>query len=302
MNIAITGGTGFIGSRLVDYLLKEGHQIKILTRSLKNKEAKEGVTYIKWLSEDSTPAVELEGIEAIYHLAGESIGAKRWSTEQKQKILNSRIDSTNELLSIISKMEQKPKTLISASAIGYYGNSESETFTEKSKSVDNKFLTSVVQQWEEQVAGAREFGIRTVFCRLGIVLHANEGALNQMLLPYRLFIGGPLGTGNQWFSWIHIDDVIDLFAFVLLHEELTGPINLTSPHPKQMKEFGKILGSVLNRPHWIPVPGFALKILLGDMSTLVLDGQKVLPEQALKHGYSFKFPNLNEALTHLLQK
>ncbi|KMK74949.1 TIGR01777 family oxidoreductase [Alkalihalobacillus pseudalcaliphilus] len=302
MKIAITGGTGFIGTRLVNHLIEQGHEAIILTRNPQQQPKKENVTYVKWLQEDATPEKELEGIQAVYHLAGESIGNKRWTANQKEKILKSRIDSTRALMSILSKLNKKPNTLISASAIGFYGNSESAIFTEKDEPVDESFLTTVVGEWEKEVAKAQELGIRTVYARLGIVLHPKEGALKQMLLPYKLGIGGPLGSGKQWFSWVHIQDVISLFYFVLLKAEIDGPVNFTSPNPTQMNEFGRTIGSVINRPHWIPIPGLVMKLLLGEMSTLVIDGQKVLPNQALLHEYQFQYPHLKQALTDLLQE
>ncbi|MED1599955.1 TIGR01777 family oxidoreductase [Alkalihalophilus marmarensis] len=301
MKIAVTGGTGFIGSKLTSALTKEGHSVYILTRNPDNKPEQPSVTYIKWLSEGAKPEKELEGIDAIVNLAGESIGEGRWTEERKKKIKSSRIDATKEVISILEKLDKKPDVLVNASATGYYGNSLTETFTEESSPVERNFLSDVVIEWEKEAIKAQELGIRTVFTRFGIVLSKEEGALNRMLLPYKLFAGGPLGSGKQWFSWVHIDDVVGLILFSLKQKAAEGPINVTSPHPLQMNDFGKVVGDVLGRPHWLPAPSFALKMALGEMSTLVLDGQKVLPVKAEKLGYTYHFRDLKPALCDLLK-
>ncbi|WP_100371810.1 TIGR01777 family oxidoreductase [Bacillus sp. FJAT-45037] len=301
MKIAITGGTGFIGSKLTSALTEQGHTVYILTRNPDNKPEQPSVTYVKWLNEDAEPEKTLDGIDAVVNLAGESIGDGRWTEERKKRIMSSRIDATREVISLIGKLNKKPKVLVNASATGYYGNSLKETFTEESSPVEQNFLADVVKKWESEAIKAEQFEIRTVFTRFGIVLSKNEGALNRMLLPYKLFAGGSLGSGEQWFSWVHIDDVVGMIIFSLTNEQVEGPINVTAPQPLKMNDFGKVVAEVLGRPHWLPAPSFALKIALGEMSTLVLDGQKVLPEKAEILGYPFQFKTLKPALNDLLK-
>jgi uncharacterized protein (TIGR01777 family) len=301
MKIAIAGGTGFIGSKLTSFLVSQGHTIFILTRDATNKPAKPNVTYIEWLHNTANPEEKLEGIDAIVNLAGESIGSGRWTPQRKKHILQSRIQSTQAVIQLLKGLTTKPKVLVNASAVGFYGNSKTETFTEDSKPIEECFLSDVVQKWEQEAQAAAMLGVRVVFCRLGVVLDSQEGALARMLLPYRLFAGGPLGSGDQWLSWIHVDDAVQMFAFSIENEKITGPLNVTAPFPYTMSDFGKMVAQVLNRPYWFPAPSIALKLLLGEMSTLVLDGQKVLPQKAIKHNYSFLYETLEPALTHLLK-
>ncbi|EWG13230.1 TIGR01777 family oxidoreductase [Cytobacillus firmus] len=301
MRIAIAGGTGFVGSALVKKLLEKKHELFILTRNTADKRPSKNLNYVQWLNDDNSPEDALEGIDVFINLAGESINSGRWTDERKKRILNSRITATMEVLRIISRLEEKPYTLINASAVGYYGTSRNETFTEATRKSGTDFLAETVRRWEEEASKAEEFEVRTVFCRFGIILEKNDGALPRMALPYKLFAGGPVGTGDQWVSWIHLDDVVNGILFCIEHEQLQGPVNFTSPNPLTMKQFGKTLGEVLNRPHWMPAPGFALKIALGEMSTLVLEGQKVLPAKLQAFGYDFLYPDLRSALRNIYQ-
>ncbi|MFE4521497.1 TIGR01777 family oxidoreductase [Cytobacillus firmus] len=301
MRIAIAGGTGFVGSTLVKQLLEKKHELFILTRNTADKHTSKNLNYVQWLTDDDSPEDALEGIDVFINLAGESINSGRWTDERKKRIFNSRITATREVIRIISRLEEKPYTLINASAVGYYGTSWNETFTEATRKSGTDFLAETVRRWEEEASKAEEFEVRTVFCRFGIILEKNDGALPRMALPYKLFAGGPVGTGDQWVSWIHLDDVVNGILFCIEHEQLQGPVNFTSPNPLKMKEFGKILGEVLNRPHWMPAPGFALKIALGEMSTLVLEGQNVFPEKLQAFGYDFLYPDLRSALRNIYQ-
>lgn len=296
MKIAITGGTGFVGNVLSDELLKDGHELFILTRNPDKQSAHENMTFIGWMTEGATPETHLDGIDAFINLAGESINSGRWTEERKRRILASRIDSTQEALRIIRNLENKPTSFINASAIGIYPSSVSKTYTEASTEHSEEFLGQTVQIWESEAGKAREMGIRVAFMRFGIVLGKDGGALPKMAIPYKLFAGGPVGSGEQWMSWIHIQDIAKGISYTLQHEDIEGPVNLTAPHPLQMNEFGKVLAEVLGRPHWLPVPSLALKAAMGDMSTLVLDGQKVIPEVLLNHGYEFEYPHLKDAL------
>ncbi|WP_226585112.1 TIGR01777 family oxidoreductase [Halobacillus litoralis] len=299
MKIAITGGTGFVGTQLTKRLKDEGHDLYILTRSPDQYTDTEQVTYIGWLKDEYNPAEQLPALDAIVNLAGESLNSGRWTEERKQSIMNSRIKATEGVIDIIERLPQKPAVLVNASAVGYYGQSKTKTFTEETSRPGNDFLANVVVEWEERASKAIEHGVRTVYVRFGIIL-GEEGALPKMVLPYKMMVGGNLGSGEQWMSWIHIEDVVGIIDFAIKNDEVNGPLNGTAPNPKRNKDFGETLGSVMNRPHWLPVPSIALKAALGDMSTLLLDGQSVIPKKALTQGYTFNFPELKPALQSIL--
>ncbi|HET7629606.1 MAG TPA: TIGR01777 family oxidoreductase [Bacillales bacterium] len=299
MHIALTGGTGFIGSAITDRLIANGHKVSILTRAPYDQNSREGVKYVQWLTEDSCPEQVLADVDAIVNLAGESINRGRWTTSRKARILESRLKATDAVLHLIKHLHPQPRVLVNASAIGFYGTSEIQTFTEANESAADDFLASVVTQWETKAAQAEALGVRTVFARLGVVL-GREGALPRIVLPYKLGIGGTIGTGRQWLSWVHVEDVARMLLFAIENGEIRGPLNVTAPEPVRMKPFGQAVGDVLHRPHWLPVPAFALRMGLGEMSDLILKGQRVLPEKALSHGFSFKFPDLHQALSSIL--
>lgn len=298
MKIAISGGTGFIGRNLVSFFHQRGDEIYILSRKPHNFSHSNGIHYIQWLTEDASPEKHLEGIDVFINLAGTSIDTK-WNEKTKKDIQESRIRATNEVVRIIESLENKPNVLINASAIGIYGTSLDKVFTEKSNETGNDFLAQTVSMWEDCAKKAMEFNVRVVLARFGVVLHPTEGALPKMTLPYQFFAGGPVGSGKQWISWVHIDDVINLMAFVIECEQVEGPINITSPLPVKMNEFGQNLAKVLKKPHWLKTPSFALKTLLGEKSMLVLEGQKVLPEKAIDLGYQFLYPTIQPALMNL---
>ncbi len=301
LNIAIAGGTGLIGTALTHHFTSQGHQVFILTRT--PQEQKGNVNYIQWLMPGSKPEEKLPPLDALINLAGDSIGSGRWTQQKKERILNSRLSATSAAISLLEQLERKPSVFINASAIGVYGHSFTETFTEDHAD-DGKgnFLKDVVIYWENEAKKAELLDIRTVFPRLGLVLDQQGGALPKMLLPYRFFAGGNLGTGNQWYSWVHIDDVVRMFEFAIQKQQIHGAMNVTAPHPVKMKEMGQVISSILKRPHWLPVPSLALKIVLGEMSSLLLEGQRVLPEKALRHGYQFTYPTVNKALVQILKK
>ncbi|ALS79362.1 TIGR01777 family oxidoreductase [Planococcus kocurii] len=297
MKVAITGGTGFVGKELTRLLLDRGDEVVILTRNPKTTANK--ITYAKWLEKDAVPEKQLEGVDAFVNLAGTSINDGRWSEEQKKMIYSSRMDATNELLRIIHKLEKKPKVLVNASAVGIYPPSQTVTYTEASAELGSDFLAQTVRDWEILAHRAEEDGLRVACGRFGIVLGKNGGALPLMALPYKMFAGGTVGSGKQWLSWVHIKDVARALAFALDTDQLSGAFNVTAPSPKQMKDFGKEIAHTLGRPHWIPVPSFAMKAILGEKSQLVLEGQRVLPTVLQQHGFQFKFSNLRSALADI---
>lgn len=297
MKIAISGGTGFIGKYLSTFFIQKGYTVYILTRKKKAETSNPNLQYVQWTPDSHV--FPLSSIDVIINLAGESINS-RWTKKQKEAILNSRIQTTNGLIKQLQALETKPHTFINASAIGYYGTSETESFTEEQTTSGDDFLANTVYLWEQEAAKAHSLGIRTVYARFGVVLGIDGGAFSKMLLPYQLYIGGTIGSGNQWVSWIHLEDVVRMIDFVIQKKEIVGPLNITAPTPIRMKAFGETIASITGKPHWLPVPSFILQALLGEMSVLVLEGQHVLPNKAIVHGYQFTFPTINHALQNIL--
>ncbi|HWI49029.1 MAG TPA: TIGR01777 family oxidoreductase [Rummeliibacillus sp.] len=298
MKIAITGGTGFVGQELVKHLQQQGHEIVILTR--KNNHLANGIQYIQWLSKNASPENYLDGIEAIVNLAGTSLNKGRWTEKQKRDIYESRICATNEIIRILKALKTPPKVLVNASAIGIYPASTTTTYTETSRDIANDFLAKTVQDWEQSAKVAEDLGVRVVLARFGVILGKNAGALPMMVMPYKLYIGGTVGTGSQWVSWVHVDDVANAITFAISNENLQGIINVTSPNPVRMKNFGETIAAVMHRPHWFPVPALLMKMALGKKSQLVLEGQQVLPKVLLTSDFQFQYPTLYSALENLL--
>lgn len=296
MRVAISGGTGFVGKKLCDLLLNQGHDVIILTRG--EEKVENDIQYIRWM-DGAKPEQSLEGIDAFVNLAGVSLNEGRWTNVRKKAIYDSRIETTNEVLRIFENLVDRPSVFINASAIGIYPTSTSNIYTEQSTNYARDFLGHVVTDWEQNAARAEKLGIRTCFTRFGVILGKDSGALPLIALPYQLFVGGTIGSGDQWLSWIHIDDVAAAILFAIENETLSGPLNFTSPNAKRMKQFGKIVGHALNRPHWLPVPSIALKLALGEKSILVLEGQYVVPEKLIEAGYSFQFVSLEDAIIDL---
>jgi hypothetical protein len=300
MKVAITGATGFVGSRLVDRLQAQGHQLLILTR---NREAAlrafpnlDVVAYTPTQSGSWQEA--LAGCDAVVNLAGQSIAENRWTEKEKQEILDSRRLGTQKIVEAISQANPKPRVLINASAIGYYGTSETATFDETSPA-GNDFLAEVCKVWEAEAQTVKDLGVRLVILRLGIVL-GDGGALAKMLPAFKMFVGGPLGTGKQWFSWIHRDDLVNLIIEALNRPDMEGVFNATAPNPVRMSEFCQVVGEVLNRPSWLPVPGFVPELLLGEGAQVVLEGQQVLPKRATNQGFKYQYPTVKQALADIL--
>lgn len=303
MKVAVSGATGFVGSRLVERLQAEGHQIVVLTRNLaKAKQAFPTATHLELIAYDpigsGTWQAAISGCDAVVNLAGEAIAESRWTPERKQAILQSRQITTQKIVEAIHQANPKPAVLVNASAIGYYGTSETATFDETS-APGNDFLAEVCQTWEAEANQVKASGTRLVILRIGIVLGMG-GALGKMLTPFKMFAGGPIGTGQQWFSWIHREDLVSLILRALTHSEMEGVFNATAPQPVRMAELTNTLGEVMNRPSWLPVPSFALEAMLGDGAKVVLEGQEVLPKRTLASGFEYQYSTIKPALKQIL--
>ena len=300
MRIVIAGGSGFVGKKLNEILVGEGHEIIILTRQ--SKQSNEKVKYVKWLQEGFSPEYQIGRADVFINLAGVSINEGRWTLEHQKQIYDSRMTATDELLRIVKALPEKPSVLINASAIGIYPSSDHTIYKEDSLEIADHFLARTVHDWEKKASSLEAYGIRTVFMRFGIILGKQGSALPLMVLPYKLFVGGTVGSGNQWVSWVHEIDVARAISFALENTDIHGPVNVTAPNPMKMKDFGKTIAFVLHRPHWLSVPSFALKLILGKKSALVLEGQQVIPEVLMNNGFNFLFPTLDTALKDLLAK
>ena len=294
MNILITGGNGFIGSALKGELESAGHGIVITTRQESNSPDK-----TTWNPPSLISPEKISTFDAIVNLAGDSIYSDRWTKDKKERIRSSRINTTYYLIESIKNSDIKPEVIVSASAVGYYGAHGDEEVTENMPP-GNDFLASVCKAWESEARKAEGEGVRTVIARFGVVLGQDGGALQKMLTPFRAFVGGYLGSGKQWMSWVHIDDITGFIRYAIEHDKISGVFNVAAPNPLTNKDFSSTLGRVMGRPSIFPVPGFALRAALGDFSEILLMGQRVMPERALKSGYKFKYPLLEEALRAIL--
>jgi uncharacterized protein len=304
--IAITGATGLVGTRLVAKLTANQHQILIFTRN--STKARKifpasnfpNVEIVQYAPQESGAWQDkISGCDAVINLAGEPI-SERWTPQHKKAILESRQIGTRKIVEAIAKAEVKPQVMISGSAIGYYGTSETATFDETS-SPGNDFLAEVCQKWEAEASAVKEYGVRLVIVRIGIVLANGGGALGKMLTPFQVGAGGPIGSGLQWFSWIHRDDLVNIMIEALKRKEMTGVYNATAPNPVRMKEFCQILGDVLNRPSWLPVPEFVLELLLGDGAIVVLEGQQVLPKNTQSMNINYQYPEVKLAIQEIIK-
>ncbi len=300
MHILIFGGTGFVGRALTRELVEKGYDVTIVTRSAGKYEPVQGkiANTVHWDTYSSLPVDDLPKTDVIVNLAGESIGKRRWTKKAKKEILNSRVRVTSVIAEAIRKGLLKPGFLINASGANYYGKRGDEKITETDTNGDD-FLAHVCRLWEDEAYSAETGLTRVVTLRTGIVVGDNIG-IRKMATPVRYFIGGPAGSGNQWHSWIHIDDLVGIIRFIIEQCSITGPVNAVSPNPVRNRELFRTLGRVLNRPSWLPVPGFALKMVLGQMAEMLLHGQRLVPEKLTKAGYEFKYPGLREALEDAL--
>lgn len=297
MKILITGASGLIGSTLRSSLEERGHKLLLASRKEPTKP-----NQIKWTIDHGFAEPErLEGVDAVVHLAGESISALRWSEEKKRAIRDSRVFGTRSVVEAMAKMERKPKVFIAGSATGIYGDRGDEEMTETSRPGDT-FLSEVCKEWEAESLKAEELGIRTVLLRTGIVLAKDGGALATMLTPFKLGVGGVVGSGRQYMSWVSLDDEVGAIVFALEHEEIHGPLNVVAPNPVTNQEFTKTLGDVLYRPTILPLPTFAVDLIFGEMGdALLLDSTRVVPKRLIDAGYEFKYTNLKPALENALK-
>lgn len=297
MNITLTGASGFIGGALIAKLKDDGHKIHLLGR---NPPKDTALQFSKWdaMGSQPPPADAIAGADAIIHLAGEPV-AQRWNDAIKKRIRESRVNGTRRLVEAIAAAgDRKPKILIAASAIGFYGDRGDTAVTESSKP-GKGFLPEVCVEWESAANAAMALGLRVTKLRIGVVLGRDGGAMAQMLPFFRMGAGGRIGSGRQWMSWIHLDDLVGLVLLALQNGSISGPLNGTSPNPVTNADFTQILAEVIHRPAALPVPEFALKMLYGEMAQVIIEGARVIPDAALKAGYQFRYPDLRVALASI---
>lgn len=294
MRFAIVGATGLVGRRLAVALLEAGHGVVAVSRGGEPVADAAGVAWDA--ATGPMPAAALDGVDGVVNLAGAGIGDARWTDARKALIRDSRVKTTRGIVAALA--DGGPRVLVNASAVGYYGTGE-DARTEVSPP-GGDFLADTCVEWEQEAFAARAHGVRVVVARMGIVLAREGGALKKQLLPFRLGLGGPLGGGRQWVSWVHIEDVVDIITFALTTDGVEGALNVTAPNPVRQAEFARALGGALHRPAFIPTPGFALRAAMGEMATLALDGQRVLPEATTAAGYVFRHTDVADALRDVL--
>jgi uncharacterized protein (TIGR01777 family) len=304
MKVLVAGATGLIGKHLIPALQKKGHQIVVLTRNVLKAKLliEEHVEFIEWNSEPTAELIKaIETADAIINLAGENLNAKTWSNSQKKIIIDSRVNAVKKLSHAIMLASHKPKVFLQASATGYYGT-ECYTGVDESGAKGIGFLADVVEQWEKADDEVEKSGIRYILLRTGVVLEPNEGALTAMVMPFKLGVGGHLGKGDQYISWIHYQDEINAIVYLLENENLSGTFNLTAPNPVSMREFAKSLGKSHNRPSWFHIPAPFLKIVMGEKAKeMILSSTNALPKRLLESGFSFKFKTIDEAFQDLFK-
>jgi uncharacterized protein len=303
MKIVIAGGSGFLGSPLAEMYAEDGHDVRMLTRSLESGETRHdpgtgvpGITRVGWKADGKSGpwAAALEGADGVVNLAGESLASKRWSEESKKRLGNSRILATRSLAEAIRAAATPPAVLISGSAVGFYGPSDERTLTENDPA-GTGFLAQLCADWEQEARQAERSGTRIVLLRTGIVLERSGGALPEMMRPFRFFVGGPIGSGRQYVSWIHRLDWIEIVRWIVQTPAVSGPVNATAPQPVTNSHLSRALGHAMHRPSLVPTPGFAVKIVVGEFADSVLTGQRVLPARAQKDGYHFRYPEIEQA-------
>jgi uncharacterized protein (TIGR01777 family) len=299
MKVLVTGGTGFVGNRLVERFMEEGHQTTILTRrGDMEKQRRRGLTFLRGdPTQEGEWQNEVPNHDVIINLAGASIFA-RWTEASKRRIRDSRILTTRHLVAAMKKNGMQ--TFVSASGVGYYGGSSGDEMLTEDSPPGSGFLAQLSRDWEEEAGRAGEKGFRVVCTRFGVVLGEDGGALGQMIPLFKKFLGGPLGDGKQWFSWIHREDLVAALLFLLNHSEIAGAVNFTAPNPIRNRELAEALGEALGRPSFLAVPGFMLKALLGEFGTMLLEGQRVIPQKLLRGGFSFQYPEIRSALAQVI--
>ena len=300
MKVFITGGTGFLGSDLTKKLLAAGHSVTVLTRSLKNRSGRPGVSFVQGNPQISGAwQSEVNKHDCVINLAGASIFC-RWTAENKKAIRDSRILTTRNLVDAITAQPDNKITLLNGSAVGYYGFRNGEALDE-SGTPGNDFLAQIVWEWEAEAVRAEQNGARVVLCRIGVILGRDGGALSRMLAIFKWGLGSPLGSGMQWFSWVALDDLANIFLFLIENEGIFGPVNCTAPHPVTNKEMTGALGKALHRPVFLPAaPSFLIKALMGEFSDVFLKGQKVIPAKLQQNGFRFRYPFIEEVFVDLV--
>lgn len=301
MKVAVTGATGLVGSALCESLNRDGHQLVLLARRPEQAEQEyPKAQVISWEATSGPPSADLlEGLDAVVNLVGEPIAAGRWTEARKQAIRESRTMGTAYLVEALSRCQNRARVLVNSSAVGFYGDHGDEILEENS-APGAGFLASICREWEGQAERASQAGIRVVLLRGGLVLSTKGGALPRILFPFKAFMGGPVGSGKQWMSWVHVDDEVGVIRYAIDEDKIRGPVNCTAPNPVTNREFSQELGRVLRRPSFMPVPAFALRILFGEMADTLLEGQRVLPRKLEAAGYRFRFPELRGALGDLI--
>ena len=299
MKIFISGGTGFVGTNLARYLLDKGHSVIAAgTSSTHTSVSHENFRYISAdTTEKGSWQDSLKDVDALINLAGRTI-FNRWSERYKKQIYNSRILTTRNLVEAIP--DDKEVVLCSTSAVGYYGNREEEILNEEALP-GNDFLATVSIDWEKEAFLAEKKGAKVAVMRFGVVLGKNGGALAKMIPAFKSFAGGPIGTGDQWFPWIHLDDLISAVMFILENQDIKGPVNFCAPNPVRNRDFAKALGKILGRPSFMRAPSFMIRTLMGEMGTMVMSSQRAVPDKLLENGFEFQYPDIEKALNNLLK-
>lgn len=309
MRIIVTGGTGMIGRPLTAALSAAGHEVIVLSRSPGTKSGMPaGVRLHKWDAKTAEGWVDLLNADTVIinlageNLAGSSFLPQRWTDQRKERLERSRINTGRAVAAAVDAAPEKPRAVLQSSGVGYYGSDKSSDVKDESAPPGDDFLARLCVEWEQSSAGVTAHGVRHVILRTGLVLSSEDGSLPRLLLPYQLFVGGPFGSGRQYWSWIHLEDTVRAIHFLAESGDATGPYNLTAPNPLPNREFGKALGSAMGRPSLIPVPGFALRLVVGEVATVVLDGQRAIPAALDDAGFQFSFPRAEPALRDLLAR
>lgn len=307
MRAVITGGTGLIGRALSESLVADGHEVVVLSRSPERATGlPEGVRAERWdgvTAEGWLPVAD--GADAVVNLAGANIAGEhflpsRWTQARKRLIRDSRVNAGRAVVDAVSKMSQRPGVVIQASGVGYYGFHGDEELAEEAPAGDDFGARLAHDEWEPSTEPVEDLGVRRAIIRTGAVLDADDGALPRMVLPFRLFVGGYWGSGKQWLPWIHLEDEVRAIRFLMENEQARGPFNLVAPGAVTNADFGRALGKVLKRPYWFPIPGFALRWVFGEVTTVLLEGQRAVPKRLLEMGFTFRFPDVTPALADLL--